>query len=107
MVRVAGRFVVTGTENKVSEPTDTSPGDTTAASGSMIAAAMARWRESPGAELCAPLLDQAERLVTENPEASAAIRKSSDAVKFSLVTGDDREVRQMLDSLTDLLFEMA
>ncbi|MES2461100.1 MAG: Hsp70 family protein, partial [Armatimonadota bacterium] len=125
MVRVAGHFVVTG---KGSQSNGLS-GDTAShsnsgnssnghgsvssvlemepATGSLISAAMAHWRETPHADLCAPLLDQAERLLKDHPEASPAIRKSCDAVKFSLVTGDEREVRQMLDALTEMLFEMA
>ncbi len=119
MVRVAGKFSVSGS-GSVSEASGSALADAgaktaaksadelaAAAPGSMVAAAMARWRETPNAELCAPLLDQAERLEAEQPEAAAIIRKASDAVKFSLVTGDEREVRQVLDSLTDLLFEMA
>jgi molecular chaperone DnaK len=118
MVRVAGKFAVVGNGtdsgevrgNVDSAAKETAPAPIdapVAAPGSMIAAAMARWRETPNAELCAPLLDQAERLIEEHPESVAAIRKASDAVKFSLVTGDEREVRQMLDALTDLLFEIS
>jgi molecular chaperone DnaK (HSP70) len=119
MVRVAGKFSVVSKEGAGKDPAkgapspaqDSTAGETAsdspaAAPGSMIAAAMARWRETPHAELCAPLLEQAERLEKENPESSASIRNASDAVKYSLVTGDEREVRQVLDALTDLLFDM-
>ena len=74
---------------------------------SLIAQALARWREAPNADMCVPLLDQAERLSKEHPESSPSIRSASDAVKFALVAGDEREVRQKLDMLTDILFEMA
>lgn len=123
MVRVAGQFTVSGTAPVVeaspaAAPVTKNGKDTDFAPprppdpgpvrhGTMIAAAMARWRETPNAELCAPLLDQAERLEQEHPESAAAIHKASDAVKFALVAGDEREVRQQLDALTDVLFEMA
>jgi molecular chaperone DnaK len=118
MVRVAGKFSVSGNGATAEASGTAAPAagaaheskaaaEPVAAPGSMVAAAMARWRETPNAELCAPLLDQAERLEAEQPESAAVIRKASDAVKFSLVTGDEREVRQVLDALTDLLFEMA
>lgn len=74
---------------------------------SLIARAMARWRDAPNADMCVPLLDQAERLVKEHPDAASTIKSASDAVKFALVAGDEREVRQRLDMLTDILFEMA
>ncbi|MBC8102246.1 MAG: Hsp70 family protein [Cytophagales bacterium] len=114
IVRVEGRFALSGGNgSEMSSPSIPegasmlAGGSAPTAPGSMIAAAMARWRDTPSAELCAPLLDQAERLQQEHPEAAVTISAASDAVKFALVAGDEREVRQKLDALTDLLFDMA
>jgi molecular chaperone DnaK len=113
VVRVQGSFEVAG-----GAVTDPIPGSGVlaavaadaasagAGANALIAQAMARWREAPNADLCAPLLDQAERLINERPDVIVTVRGASDAVKFALIAGDEREVRQKLDALTDLLFEL-
>jgi len=120
IVRVQGSFSVVGNGNGdfggaaaapersggvALEPLDSMIG--AAPQTSLIAQALARWREAPNADMCVPLLDQADRLLKEHPESGPSIRSASDAVKFALVAGDEREVRQKLDMLTDILFEMA
>lgn len=120
IVRVQGTFTVMGTNGTSPDPAaaesangaepasgDSGVPDAAASGGALIVQAMARWREAPNADMCAPLLDQADRLMKEHPEAAASIRNAGDAVKFALVAGDEREVRTKLDTLTDLLFEMA
>lgn len=65
------------------------------------------WKKRPGAEQCAPLLEQAERAATENPESAKFIRASADDLKMALISGTDADVRQKLDALTDVLFDLA
>ena len=65
------------------------------------------WKKRPGAEQCAPLIEQAERAATENPESAKFIRASSDELKMALISGTDADVRQKLDALTDVLFDLA
>ena len=89
-VKVEGTFTVVGGNNG-SAPTGQIP---------------EKWREAPQAETCLPLLEQAERIEKENPEASSILRSATDALKISLIQGDDTEIRRHLDALTDLLFEL-
>ncbi len=65
------------------------------------------WKKRPGAEQCAPLIEQAERAATENPESAKFIRGSADDLKMALISGTDADVRQKLDALTDVLFDLA
>lgn len=65
------------------------------------------WRRRPGADQCAPLLDQAERAATEHPESARFIRASAEQLKMALVSGTGADVRQKLDALTDVLFDLA
>ena len=62
------------------------------------------WRNSPQADQCAPLIEQAERAEAEHPESADYIRKASEALKLALVSGQEVEIRRNLDSLTDILF---
>jgi|GEM_PF-506399 Molecular chaperone len=83
--------------------------------GSVAAEAAARispkqlaalWRNSPHAEQCAPLIEQAERAEMDHPESATYIRKASDALKMALVSGTESDVRRNLDALTDVLFDL-
>jgi molecular chaperone DnaK len=65
------------------------------------------WRNSPNAAHCAPLIEQAERAEKEHPDSSASIKGATDALKIALVAGTEQDVRQKLDALTDVLFELA
>lgn len=67
------------------------------------------WRKAPQADLCAPLLEQAERLIRDQKEAAHALGlpDAAFAVKRAVVQNDEAEVRKHLDALTDVLFEMA
>jgi molecular chaperone DnaK len=65
-----------------------------------------QWRESPDADKCAPLLEQADRLSGEQTDAAQEVQAAADALKIALVNGDEEEVRRKWDNLTDLLFEM-
>ena len=65
------------------------------------------WRKRPGAEQCTPLIEQSERAAIEAPESAKFIRASADELKMALIAGTDADVRQKLDSLTDVLFDLA
>lgn len=65
------------------------------------------WRKRPGAEQCTPLIEQSERAAIENPESAKFIRASADELKMALIAGTDADVRQKLDALTDVLFDLA
>ena len=71
----------------------------------------AAWKKSMQADLCAPLLDQAERLLSDAAQKEAAVMHGlaeiALAVKKAAVQNDEIEVRRHLDALTDALFEMA
>ncbi len=67
----------------------------------------ALWKKRPGADQCAPLLEQAERAAAEHPESAKFIRASADELKMALISATDADVRQKLDSLTDVLFDLA
>ena len=64
------------------------------------------WRNRPGAAQCVPLLEQAERAAGENPESAAFIKSAGDDLKMALISGTDADVRQKLDALTDVLFDL-
>jgi molecular chaperone DnaK len=89
-IRVEGTFTVLGGNNGTAPARQISE----------------KWREAEQAETCLPLLDQAERIEKENPDASPILRAAADAVKLALLQGDESEIRRHLDALTDLLFEM-
>lgn len=63
------------------------------------------WRNAPLAYLVIPLIDQAERLVKENPDTSGPLADMAGFVKLAVIQNDEDEVRKRLDKLTDLLFE--
>ncbi|MBC8138863.1 MAG: Hsp70 family protein [Fibrella sp.] len=65
------------------------------------------WKKRPGADQCAPLLEQAERAAMEHPESAKFIRASADELKMALISGTGADVRQKLDALTDVLFDLA
>jgi len=66
------------------------------------------WRESPYAEQCAPLIEQAESAQKEHPESAATLRHGCDTLKIALVSdASEADVRRKLDALTDLLFDLA
>ncbi len=71
----------------------------------------ATWRTAPQADTCAPLLEQADRLLQDRDQKDAAqalgLDEAALAVKRAVVQDDEAEVRKHLDALTDLLFEMA
>ena len=89
MVQVDGRFIL----------------DAPGAGGEEIP--LESWRNSPLIELALPLLEQVERLSTDNPQVLAPIKDMSAFVKLALIQNDEDEVRKRLDKLTDLLFEIA
>ena len=96
-IRTQGRYLVTG------------GGGGSNGSDSPRAPLHARWQDSPQADLCTPLLEQAERWEQSNPDAaqSGGLSQAAQEVKAALMAGDEVEVRRRLDLLTDLLFEMA
>ena len=67
----------------------------------------ALWKKRPGADQCAPLLEQADRAANEHPESAKFIRASADELKMALISGTNADVRQKLDALTDVLFDLA
>lgn len=64
------------------------------------------WRTMRLAEMCAPLLGQAERVLGEQPEAADTVDEAAKALKRAILTDDEDEVRRYLDLLTDALFEV-
>ncbi|MBC8137014.1 MAG: hypothetical protein H8F28_14125, partial [Fibrella sp.] len=44
---------------------------------------------------------------TEHPESAKFIRASADELKMALISSTDADVRQRLDALTDVLFDLA
>jgi molecular chaperone DnaK len=65
------------------------------------------WRNSPHADHCSPLLEQAEHAEREHPESLPSIRGAAEALKLAMVAGTEADIRQRLDALTDVLFELA
>ncbi len=64
------------------------------------------WRTMPLAEMCAPLLDQAERVKREQPDTALPVSQAAESLKHAILHDDEDEVRKYLDSLTDALFEV-
>jgi molecular chaperone DnaK len=64
------------------------------------------WRTMPLAEMCAPLLDQADRVLREQPETALPVGEAAKSLKHAILQDDEDEVRKYLDSLTDALFEV-
>lgn len=111
LVKTEGRFTVLGgnygTDPSASSVKGNGAVENGGAGGLLAESERARWQDAPQADMCAPLLEQAERLEKEAPENAAVLRSASDAVKAALISNDDSEIRRLLDALTDLLFEMA
>ncbi|MGC4045560.1 MAG: Hsp70 family protein [Armatimonas sp.] len=64
------------------------------------------WRTMRLAEMCAPLLGQAERVLGEQPDAAQIVEDAAQSLKRAILTDDEDEVRRHLDLLTDALFEV-
>jgi molecular chaperone DnaK len=92
VVRAEGRFHLSG-------------GNAGGVNGASVP--LPRWQDSPQAEMCMPLLEQAERMEQKNPEAAPNLSATADALKRALSLGDEAELRRNIDLLTDLLFELA
>lgn len=65
------------------------------------------WRKTPLADLASPLVEQAERLLLERGDEIPRVRDISESVKLAALRGDEEELRRRLDTLTDLLIEVA
>lgn len=105
-VRSEGRFVMAGGSGGTNDgEIDPSPLPETVPPEAIETA----WRKAPQAELCGPLLEQAERLIRDQKAAAAAqgLPEAAFAVKRAVVQNDEVEIRKHLDALTDVLFEMA
>lgn len=94
-VRIEGRYTVLGGMGGVNGAGMADPN-----------VSLDTWRETPQADMCAPMLDQAERLEQARPDSAPTIRVAADSVKRALVANDKDRVRRALDELTDLLFEL-
>jgi molecular chaperone DnaK len=103
-VKVEGRFTVLGGNNGTAGSTSNGTGATNAP---VVVQSLEQWRESPQAEMCAPLLDQALRMEREYPDAIIILRQATEKVKLALIGGDEEQIRAQLDELTDVLFDLA
>lgn len=112
LVKAEGTFTVVG-GNQGTDPAARNGNGTSNGSSGMVTGLLAegatlpRWQDAPQADTCAPLLEQAERLEKEYPESAPVLRSAADAVKTALISNDEVEMRRHLNTLTDLLFEMA
>lgn len=104
-IRVEGTFTVLGGNNGVS-PNGVSLNGTLLNDELPDIVVPEQWRTAPQADMCTPLIEQAERMEREYPDHVVTLRTAADAVKFALIAGDETEVRRQLDSLTDVLFNI-
>lgn len=93
MIQADGRYQIAGMGGEESGPSAPAP--------------TLSWREAPLASLCAPLMEQAERLIQERPDICQPVCEAADALTRALLQNEEAEVRRLLDALTDVLFELA
>ena len=112
-VRSEGRFVMAGGSGGTKDGEILGEGGIASEQNAGLSAEEleAAWKKSLHADLCAPLLDQAERLLADPAQKEAAqahdLAGRAFAVKKAAINNDEVEVRKHLDGLTDALFEMA
>ncbi|GAB4468183.1 MAG: hypothetical protein OHK0029_40430 [Armatimonadaceae bacterium] len=121
-IKVEGQFVVlggnrgttngTGDETEADEEVIAEAGEAEGEGAGKAPAAPVRrtldqWRTAPNADVCAPLLEQAERMEQEYPDASPILRDAANKVKVALIAEEETEMRRHLDALTDVLFDLA
>lgn len=97
-VRIEGQFKVDG--STVGTNGNGTSGDAVPVS------ILDNWRSAPQADMAAPLIEQAERLEREYPDAAPGLRAAANEVKVALLHGEDDEIRRQLDALTDVLFDL-
>ncbi len=65
------------------------------------------WQSSEDVKRCAPLLDQADKILRQQPHAAPGLRKAVNSLRAALASGHKDDIEQHLDALTDLLFELS
>ncbi len=105
-VRVEGTFTVVGGNSGISSPNGALPNGMLPGDAPPAEVISEKWRSTPQAEMCTPLLEQAERMEREYPDHIGTLRTAANSVKVALMSGDEIEVRRQLDTLTDVLFNI-
>lgn len=93
-VKIDGRFSVVGRRDGVNFSAEKLSLDTL-------------WQTSEESKRCAPLLDRAERMQREYPDAASRIQAATAELRAALETGDKEAIDRHFDALTDLLFELS